>query len=374
MALSDLTADAVTKALEEFNAIGREAFLHKYQFGQARGYLLQRGGKTYDSKAIAGAAHGYLPGQKALAADQFSGGAATVQKTLEALGFTILHPDLPVPGDVLSNDEISQQFVVGNMGGMRRSSARNLLVLISDPFKGLYQDRWEGDVLHYTGMGPTGDQILTYAQNRTLNESPTSKIPVHLLEALEPYKYTYAGEVELIASPYTEEQIDDEGKPRKVWMFPIRLKLGGIAPILTAAEARVIEESQAKKARQLSTGELKARAQRAKKSPSVRLAQTSAFVRDAAVAEYVKRIADGVCDLCKQPAPFKNKQNHAYLECHHIVWLAKGGDDTIGNTVALCPNCHRKMHVLNTKTDRELLLKRAINREDDGNTVPTAPP
>ena len=110
---------------------------------------------------------------------------------------------------------------------MRRSNKRNLLVLISDPFKGLYQDRWEGEVLHYTGMGPTGDQSLTYAQNRTLAKSPNTGIPVHLLEALEPLKYTYAGEVKLIGAPYQEEQLDDAGNARRVWMFPVKLKADG---------------------------------------------------------------------------------------------------------------------------------------------------
>jgi 5-methylcytosine-specific restriction enzyme A len=62
--------------------------------------------------------------------------------------------------------------------------------VISDPFKGLYQDRWLGDVLHYTGMGPIGNQSITYAQNKTLAESPKTGIAVHLLEALEPQKYT----------------------------------------------------------------------------------------------------------------------------------------------------------------------------------------
>jgi hypothetical protein len=33
MALSDLTALAVTNAIEEFNELGRDAFLKKYQFG-----------------------------------------------------------------------------------------------------------------------------------------------------------------------------------------------------------------------------------------------------------------------------------------------------------------------------------------------------
>jgi 5-methylcytosine-specific restriction protein A len=97
---------------------------------------------------------------------------------------------LPSPDDVLTNEEISRRFAVGNMGGMRRSKKRSLLVIISDPFEDLHQNRWEGDVLHYTGMGPVGDQRLSYAQDRTLNESPAAKIPVHLLEAMEPLKYT----------------------------------------------------------------------------------------------------------------------------------------------------------------------------------------
>ena len=337
-------------------------------FRPARGYLLNIGDRSYELKAIAGAAHGYLPGQHALTATDFSGGEATVQKTLKELGFNVVMeppPLLPSPGDILTNEAISQRFDVGNMGGMRRSTKRNLLVLISDPFKGLYRDRWEGHVLHYTGMGKLDHQSLASTQNRTLNEFPVTKIPVHLLEALEPLNYTYAGEVELIAAPYEEEQLDDGGQPRRVWMFPIQLKPDGIIPVLTEAKAKAIEESQSKKARQLSTAELKTRAERAKITPSVRVAQTTAYVRDATIAEYVKRLADGVCDLCEKPAPFQNKQKEAYLECHHIKWLAKGGEDTIENTVALCPNCHRKMHIVNGKADMERLTKRTASRVAD---------
>jgi 5-methylcytosine-specific restriction enzyme A len=365
MALSDLTASAVFKAIEEFDRLGRASFLKKYGFGKARSYALQKNGRLYDSKAITGAAHAYLPGRTALRPNEFSGGEATVQKTLEGLGFTVVTDDtdiLPSPGDVLTNEEIGLRFVVGNMGGMRRSKKRNLLVLISDPFKGLYQDRWDGEVLHYTGMGPTSDQSLIYAQNQTLAESPKTGIPVHLLEALEPLRYTYAGEVELVGAPYQEEQLDDTGQPRKVWMFPVKLKDQGIIPILTDEQARAIEDAQARLARRLSLEELLAPAKRAKQQPSRRIAQTSAYIRDAAVAEYVKRLANGQCDLCEKLAPFQNKQNEAYLECHHVIWLAQGGEDTIGNTVALCPNCHRKMHVLNGKKDKEKLTQRAASR------------
>jgi 5-methylcytosine-specific restriction protein A len=187
----------------------------------------------------------------------------------------------------LTNEEIGRRFAVGNMGGMRRSKKRNLLVIISDPFKGLYQDRWEDDVLHYTGMGPSGDQSLDYAQNRTLAESPKTGIPVHLLEALDPQKYTYAGEVNLAAAPYQEDQLDENDRMRKVWMFPVRLKSDGIIPALTDKQARVIEENQARIACRLSIEQLAARAKRAQKQPSQRAAKTSVYVRDAAVAEYL---------------------------------------------------------------------------------------
>jgi 5-methylcytosine-specific restriction enzyme A len=52
MALSDLTASAVVKAIEEFDQLGRDSFLKKYGFGRARGYVLQKDGHSYDSKAI----------------------------------------------------------------------------------------------------------------------------------------------------------------------------------------------------------------------------------------------------------------------------------------------------------------------------------
>jgi len=146
-------------------------------------------------------------------------------------------------------------------------------------------------------------------------------------------------------------------------MFPIKLKAGGVIPTITDKQVRAIEESHARLARSLSTEELRARAKSAKKQPSKRTAQVSSYVRDAAVAEYARRIANGLCDLCEKEAPFRNNKNEGYLECHHIVWLAQGGSDTIENTVALCPNCHRKMHVLNRKADKEKLAKRAVGRE-----------
>lgn len=72
--------------------------------------------------------------------------------------------------------------------------------------------------------------------------------------------------------------------------------------------------------------------------------------RDLSIVQQAKEIANGICQLCKSAAPFENN-GEPYLEVHHVKWLADGGADSIKNVVALCPNCHRKMHILNLAED-----------------------
>jgi hypothetical protein len=87
--LNDVTRDAVFKAIDEYDELGQDAFLSRHGFGLARSYFLIRNGKTYDSKAIVGVAHGYLPGRQQLPAGRFSGGEATVGRLLRRLGFNV---------------------------------------------------------------------------------------------------------------------------------------------------------------------------------------------------------------------------------------------------------------------------------------------
>jgi hypothetical protein len=79
---------AAHRALEEFDRIGRDAFLHKYGFGPARLYSLTTESGRYDSKAIFGAAYGYQHGTP-LTSGEFSGGRAGAAGRLAELGFTI---------------------------------------------------------------------------------------------------------------------------------------------------------------------------------------------------------------------------------------------------------------------------------------------
>jgi len=91
MSLEKLTdTEAVREAITEFNSMGREAFLQKYGFGQARAHFLRINGKYYDSKAICGAAFGFqYPDQGPLRNEEFSGGDATVKRRLNELGFAV---------------------------------------------------------------------------------------------------------------------------------------------------------------------------------------------------------------------------------------------------------------------------------------------
>ena len=94
---------------------------------------------------------------------------------------------------------------------------------------------------------------------------------------------------------------------------------------------------------------------------------TNTYGRNKYVSEYAKRRAHGICQLCRNQAPFIDFDGKPFLETHHIIWLSKGGTDSLDNTVALCPNCHRKMHVLNLEEDVAKLLKIVTTEQDDAN-------
>ena len=117
-------------------------------------------------------------------------------------------------------------------------------------------------------------------------------------------------------------------------------------------EEAASEEELVRHARRMDDEELRRAAKKnEKKKVTKRETTVKQMARDPYIVEFTKRKANGRCQLCGKQAPFSDKEGYPYLESHHIVWLSKGGADTIDNSVALCPNCHRKMHVVNEKKD-----------------------
>jgi 5-methylcytosine-specific restriction enzyme A len=254
------------------------------------------------------------------------------------------------PGATLDNNQIMETFKCSGQGGMRRSHETNTLILVSNHIESLYEDRWEGGVFHYTGMGRVGDQTLT-TQNKTVAESHTNNVEIHLFEVFVTKKYTYMGIVELASEPYQEYQLDENGDNRLVWIFPIRLKRNQRKIAIPAKLVNLKNEQREKKAKKLSDNELEKRAKTSSGKSGRRTTTSTTYERDPYVTEFAKRWAKGICQLCEQPAPYANKKGEPHLHTHHIEWLSRGGEDSIYNTIALCPNCHDKMHVLDLVED-----------------------
>ncbi len=116
-------------------------------------------------------------------------------------------------------------------------------------------------------------------------------------------------------------------------------------------------EDKVKKEQAKTLAQLKKEAAKKSSQPSVSTVRTKVYHRDPVIAAYVKKRANGYCQLCGKRAPFNDQNGEPYLECHHIKWISKGGMDSADNCVALCPNCHRKMHILNDSEDLKKLIK-----------------
>lgn len=86
------------------------------------------------------------------------------------------------------------------------------------------------------------------------------------------------------------------------------------------------------------------------------------FERDPKVVEWVLFTSYGKCENCNSDAPFISINGEPFLEVHHVVSLSEGGPDTVDNCVALCPNCHRKMHFCNERDDLKSALYSKVTR------------
>jgi len=88
-----------------------------------------------------------------------------------------------------------------------------------------------------------------------------------------------------------------------------------------------------------------ARLAKASTNPQQVISTSIVYKRNPDVVAEVLLRAKGHCELCGSAAPFNRKSDDTpYLEVHHKVQLAHGGDDTVANAVAACPNCHRREH------------------------------
>ena len=91
--------------------------------------------------------------------------------------------------------------------------------------------------------------------------------------------------------------------------------------------------------------ERKRRLEKANPRPSAIQIISWGFRRNPDVIAEVLERAQGKCECCHRDAPFlRAKDGSPYLEAHHKIPLSRGGEDTVENTIAVCPNCHMELH------------------------------
>lgn len=250
----------------------------------------------------------------------------------------------------------SDLFIMFNdfMSGIRFNSKKNIVAVITS-HNSLYGDTWDdNNILNYTGEGQKGDQKPTSSGNRALLSAVKNNTKIYLFEKVAVNRFYYRGEVFIDGSIKTVKEYDKDGQLRYVFKFPLKLINENVELKYNQEDQELISKKQHKEISSLSTDQLHVLAKNKKANTIKRVVEINYVERDPIISKATKNRANGKCDLCGENAPFVAKDG-PYLESHHVITIADGGPDVIYNTVALCPNCHRKVHSLKSFDDFKAL-------------------
>ncbi len=210
---------------------------------------------------------------------------------------------------------------------------------------GKYPNEWlvENEVLKYymQSIASSKDKErpnfdINYQRNKAIIES--NNIPIYLFKKLSKNKYEFSGNYKY--SGWVEEKDNSKWfrlERNNEKLFNNEISLKSYNEIIENEEARISRLSAEERAKERKNN-------RDKKVERVIIKEVR-YVRDPYVVCDALDRANGICEKCKEKAPFiRKKDNTPYLEVHHMVPLSEGGPDTLDNVIAICPNCHRKMH------------------------------
>lgn len=85
------------------------------------------------------------------------------------------------------------------------------------------------------------------------------------------------------------------------------------------------------------------------------------YSHDPKVISWALKYAQGICEACDSAAPFVDQDDQPFLEVHHLLPLSQSGPDNTDNALAVCPNCHRKLHYAK---DRNALIDELLEKID----------
>ena len=384
MGLRDITHAAVLEAIAEYDRLGQDEFLDKYGFDRARSYLLIHNGKAYDSKAVVGVAHGFLPGQQALAARDFSGGEATVGRLLRGLGFTVQVGELTA-GRLVS---LLTKLNVYRSGGLpalyqpitllwafaRAGHGEPRLVSWEETQRQVaalikrYGRPGEGDRVYYPVAALYGAGLWELdTDSGTVPNAHGSSVPQRWFDEHQPRSGLVTPVYELVRDSAEARAAAVRALTETYFVAadPAALldELGLSGPE-TGSPAEAALSARAAEYRRLCdradvfwTGRDSTRVDRTSADP----------IRSAAARQAVLLRSEGRCEnpSCTGDINDLTDSGAPILEIDHIHDLALGGPDDPAQMIALCPNCHAiKTRGRTREQLRALLLVTARQRHE----------
>jgi 5-methylcytosine-specific restriction protein A len=201
-----------------------------------------------------------------------------------------------------------------------------------------YSDGWATDgAFHYYGEGQTGDMQWKGGNTAIRDHAKSGKDLLLFQHTAKSHPLRFLGQFNCSGWHYAEAPDRSDAK-RQAIVFEL-LPEGTPEPS--------IDPSPSGDFAVVPLAELRAKALASVTLPSGAMANERTklyYQRSNIIRAYVLRRAEGHCEKCGSPAPFKTKDALPYLEPHHIRRLSDGGPDDPRFMAALCPNCHRRIH------------------------------
>ena len=191
--------------------------------------------------------------------------------------------------------------------------------------------------------------------NRAIRDHQEDDKELHLFETADDGIVAYLGQYSC-EDWFQEELPDTSGESRSAIRFKL-VPIGGrfIEIESPDTESESLEELY-KKAKASTVGD-----------SGTRTTTTTSYTRSELVKKFARRIADGVCQGCGENAPFIDKEGEPFLEAHHVYRRSDGGLDNPSNVIAICPNCHRRVHHgKDGEAFNELLIEKVESRTVPG--------
>jgi 5-methylcytosine-specific restriction protein A len=225
----------------------------------------------------------------------------------------------------------------GGMFVLEANGKPTAVVIKATLSNGHYPNAWvrEGESLKYYLKSISGNFGTHFKPNKAIIENPRLPV-VTFTRGSETAPFIFRGLF------HYSNILHEEGDAKAF----ILNRDDSLAPVMVEATyARDALEKNITQSMLRSQAERQQRLARASKRPKTYDVRNRVYSRNPDVIAEVLFQARGVCQGCNKEAPFTRSADGApYLEVHHRIPLAMGGDDTVENAIALCPNCHRERH------------------------------